>query len=266
MVFPTSSFVSSFRRGALAGLALALLWSAGDARADDDDARTLLKGMSDFMAKQTTVSFSYESTIEAVTKEFQKLAFVSSGKATISRPDKIRVTRTGGFVDMELVFDGKTFSLLGKNLNAYTQMTAEGDLSLLADLLAGAGIDAPATDLFSTDSYNALMTDVTDAKHIASAYVAGVECEYLAFRTPNYDWQIWIEAGDRPVPRRYAITNKHKVQAPQYVVEITDWKVGSEVAASDFSFKPPEGAKKVDMSELDGIDELPTPDDMEDDQ
>jgi hypothetical protein len=264
MVFPASS--SAFRKAAFTGLALALLWSGGDARAADDAARTLLKGMSDFMAKQTTVSFSYESTIEAVTKDFQKLAFVSSGQATISRPDKIRISRSGGFVDMELVFDGKTFSLLGKNLNAYTQMPVEGDLELLADLLAGAGIDAPAADLFSNDPYDALMTDVTDAKHIASAYVAGVECEYLAFRTPNYDWQIWIEAGDRPVPRRYVITNKHTVQSPQYVVEMTDWKIGSEVAASDFSFKAPDGAKKVDMSELNGIDELPAPDDMEDGQ
>jgi hypothetical protein len=195
------------------------------------------------------------------------LQFVSSGKATISRPDKIRVTRRGGFVDLELVFNGKTFSLLGKNLNAYTQIPAEGDLEMLGDILAGAGIDAPAADLFSKDSYDALLTDVTDAKHVASAYVAGVECEYLAFRTPNYDWQIWIEAGDQPVPRRYVVTSKHKVQAPQYTVEITDWKLGQEIAAAEFDFKAPDGAKKVDMSEIDGIDELPTPDEiMEDDQ
>jgi hypothetical protein len=38
--------------------------------------------------------------------------------------------------------------------------------------------------------------------------------------------------------------------APQYTLDIRDWKTGSEVAADDFSFKAPEGAKKLDPGEL----------------
>ncbi len=61
------------------------------------DARALLKAMSDYIAAQPSFSFTYNSTLEAVTKENQKLEFVSSGGVTVSRPDKIRATRTGGF-------------------------------------------------------------------------------------------------------------------------------------------------------------------------
>jgi hypothetical protein len=38
--------------------------------------------------------------------------------------------------------------------------------------------------------------------------------------------------------------------APQYTLDIRDWKTGDEVAADDFSFKAPDGAKKLDPKEL----------------
>ena len=70
--------------------------------------------MSDYMAAQKAISFQYDTILEIVTKDKQKLALASSGKITLNRPDKIRDTRTGGFADIEFIFDGKTLTLLGK--------------------------------------------------------------------------------------------------------------------------------------------------------
>ena len=237
-----------------AALTLVFLLAPGNARADD--AKDLLKAMSDYMAAQQKFSFAYQSTIEAVTPEFQKLQFVSSGTATINRPDKIQLTRKGGFADVELVFDGTTFSVLGKNLNAYAQTEAKGTLEELGERLADAGVEAPGADLLSSNIFEDLMDGVTDAKHIGGAVVNGVDCEYLAFRKADVDWEIWIADGDKPIPLRYVITSKHVSQAPQYSLKLSDFKSGEEAAAADFSFKPGD-AKKVDLSELDSIDELP---------
>jgi hypothetical protein len=44
---------------------------------------------------------------------------------------------------------------------------------------------------------------------------------------------------------------------PQYSIQVRDWKAGDEVAATDFSFKNPSDAKKVDLKNLEGADELP---------
>lgn len=248
--------IRAFRKYFTVGVFLASLLPAGGAYADD--ARELLKAMSDYMGKQQAFSFTYQSTIEAVTDDFRKLQFVSSGTATVSRPDNIHITRTGGFADLDVVFDGTTLSILGKNLDAYAQVEAKGSLDDLIDRLADAGVNAPGGDLLASNIFDGLMDGVTDAKHIASAFVDGVECEYLAFRTPDTDWQIWIEAGEHPIPRRYVITSKHIVMAPQYTLEISNFKSGAEVAAASFKFDKPATAKKVDLSELEMIDELPT--------
>ena len=44
---------------------------------------------------------------------------------------------------------------------------------------------------------------------------------------------------------------------PQYSIQIRDWKAGDAVAATDFSFTNPTDAKKVDLKNLEGTDELP---------
>jgi hypothetical protein len=54
---------------------------------------------------------------------------------TLSRPDKIRATRAGGFANVELVFDGKTVSLLGREANLYAQAEVPGTIDNLVDVL-----------------------------------------------------------------------------------------------------------------------------------
>ena len=52
------------------------------------------------------------------------------------------------------------------------------------------------------------MTDVTDVKDLGSGVIGGKECDHLAFRAKDTDWQIWIAQGDEPYPCRYVITSK----------------------------------------------------------
>ena len=104
-------------------------------RADETQAKEMFKAMSDYTAAQKAISFEYDSNLEIVTKEEQKLGLASSGTVTLDRPDKIRVTRAGGFTNVEMVFDGKTLSLLGKNANAYFQTEVPGTIDHLAEVL-----------------------------------------------------------------------------------------------------------------------------------
>jgi len=234
------------------------LGTASGAIADDADAKNLFKAMSDYLAAQKAMSFGYDTNFEVVTKDQQKLALASSGTITLNRPDKIRATRSAGFADIEMIFDGKTLTLLGKNANLYTQIAVPGTIdSLIDELRDKYNKPLPGADLLLSNVYDVLMPDVIDAKDLGSGVIGGVECDHLAFRTKDVDWQIWIAQGDRPYPCRYVITTKLVATAPQYSVQIRDWRTGSEVASEDFSFGNSTNAKMMDLKELPDIGDLP---------
>src|SRR3954471_24336426 len=239
-------------------VAAVIAFTAQPARADDAEA--LLKAMTDYTAAQKAISAAFDSDIEIVTPELEKIQFTSSGKLQLARPDKLRISRTGGYADVQLVYDGKTVSIYGNNAKAYAQADLAGTVDQLVDLLqAKTGAAMPGTDLLLTNAYDELMSSVVLAQHIGQGVVDGVECEHLAFRGPDTDWQIWIETGARPIPRKYVITSKTVTGAPQYTLRIKDWKTDAIADADAFVFKPPAGATKVglDSEVVVEFDELP---------
>jgi hypothetical protein len=219
------------------------------------DAERILKTMTDYMASQKTLSLTVDTDIEVVTPELQKIQFTSSGKVILSRPDKIRATRTGGYAEIDMIYDGKTLTVNNKDANSFAQLDTPGSIDQLIDLLRDKyAVAAPGADLLLSRSFDEMTSDVIDSKHIGQGVIDGVECEHLAFRNGDTDWQIWIEVGARPIPRKYVITSKTVTGAPQYTLRIKD--VRTEVPADAFSFNP-QGAKIVAIETLENIDELP---------
>ena len=224
-----------------------------------DDAAKILKAMSDYLGGQKSLSAKFDSDIEVVTSDLQKIQFTSSGEMKMNRPDKLRIRRTGGYADVDLVYDGKTVSLYGNNAKSYVQSDLAGSVDKMIDTLQSqSSVGLPGADLLLSNSYEQLMADVIDAKHIGQGVVDGVECEHLAFRDSEIDWQIWIETGAKPVPHKYVITSKTVTGAPQYTLKIKDWKTDAN-PDGDFVFKPPADATKValDSSGIIEFDEVP---------
>jgi hypothetical protein len=226
----------------------------------EDDAVKILKAMADYTAGQKSISATFDSDIEVITQDLQKLQFTSSGQLKLERPDKLRVKRTGGYTDVDLVFDGKMVSLYGNNAKAYVQADVAGTIDQLIDRLQSTtGGAMPGTDLLLSNSFDVLTSDVIEGHHIGQGVVDGVECEHLAFRGHDTDWQIWIQTGAQPIPRKYVITSKTLAGAPQYTLRIKDWKTDAIADSEAFAFRPPEGTTKVslDSDVMIEFDEVP---------
>lgn len=226
---------------------------------DSVEARTRLKAMSDYLVAQKFASVSFDSLLEVVTTSDQKLALASSGTVTLSRPDWVRATRSGGFADVEILFDGKTLTLLGKNINRYIQVAMPGTVDHLIDELKDTyNRPLPAADLLLTNAYEQLMQGVFDSKDLGSGVIGGTECDSFAFRKEEVDWQIWIAQGDRPYPCRFVVTSKFIEREPQYSIQFRDWKFGDDVTVRNFTFQNPSNAQKVELRDLqDKIGDLP---------
>jgi hypothetical protein len=222
----------------------------------DEDAVKILKTMSDYIANQKTLSVTFDSDVEVITSDLQKLQFTSSGQVQLSRPDKLRAIRTGGYTDVEVVFDGRTLTVNGKDKNIFAQLDSPGSVDQLIGLLRDKyAVAAPGGDLLLSRSSDEMLADVIDAKDVGRGVVDGVECEHLAFRNLDTDWQIWIELGARPIPHKYVITSKAVTGMPQYTLRIKEWR--TDLPADAFAFKPAQGAKKVALEALAETDEVP---------
>jgi hypothetical protein len=132
-----------------------------------------------------------------------------------------------------------------------------GDIDHLIDQLRDTyGKPVPGADLLSSNVYDALMAETDELKDLGSGVIGGVECDHIAGRAGEVDWQIWIAQGDSPYPCRYIVTSKLVAGAPQYSVDISGWSADGGVASADFSFSNTTNAESRDLGDLPDIDEL----------
>src|SRR6266481_4184494 len=186
-------------RATLGAATAAVILLAATSAVRADDSANILKSMTDYLGTQKSLSASFDSDIEIITPELQKIQFASSGQMKLSRPDKLRVRRTGGYADVELVYDGKTISVHGNNAKSYVQADLPGTVDQMIDAIqARSGVGMPGTDLLLSNAFDELMASALEGKHIGLGVVDGVECEHLAFRgqatPPARPRSTWIPA------------------------------------------------------------------------
>src|SRR5690349_13684495 len=128
------------------GASIMILTFAATHSARADDPAKILKSMTDYLSGQNSLSASFDSDIEIITPELQKIQFSSSGQMKLSRPDKLRVRRTGGYADVELVYDGKTMSIYGNNAKSFVQADLAGTVDQMIDgIHARSSVGMPGT-------------------------------------------------------------------------------------------------------------------------
>jgi hypothetical protein len=241
-------------------LCLGLLCSAPAAlvQPQEDAAKGILQAMSDYMSKLKTIELTFDSSIEIITPQLEKIQFNSSGEVLLSRPNQLRAHRFSGHADVTMYVDGKTATVYGKQMNGYAQFAFAGTLDqLIASLRAGRGVALPGADLLVADPYAALVAGVMEAKYLGTGIVDGVPCDHLAFRNFDTDWQLWVQAGDKPIPRKLIVTSKTMNCAPQHTIHVKSFKSGVKPPANAFTFVPPTGAAQLESDALIELDELP---------
>jgi hypothetical protein len=247
--FTLNRFGATWRSHALILTAVTCL-AAGYTSAQDavePEAARILIAMSENLKSIPALSVDYDADQEIVDLEGQKIQYSASGTIALDRAEGFRLTRKGPFADAEVIFDGSTISLHSKRTNVYAQLQSPGQsVEVAADeLRVATGLDAPGADLLASDPYAVLTDGVTKGTLVGSAFVGGVECDHLAFRTDIVDWQIWISKGNNPLPLKYVITTKWVTGAPEYSLRLSNWK-SDAIDAGRFTFTPPANARKLE--------------------
>lgn len=244
------------RKASTALLASAVICSAGLAQADDAFALQTLEKMSDYLAAQTAISFDYDTSLDVVTSDEQKLTIASSGTVGVQRPNMLHAVKKGGFATVEVGFDGQTLTVLNAETGQYGQEDLAGSVEDLIETLRETyKRPLPAADLLAPD-YAALLTEkITNVKDLGSGVIGGAICDHFAFRTDEFDLQLWIAEGSDPYPCQYAITNRKVAGWPEYRVVVRNWQTGDGVADAA-KITLPEAAEMVAIPEIPDLDDL----------
>jgi hypothetical protein len=238
---------------ALAVVALLLATAAQaepPAKGPDIDAKAAaaIASMCDFLKKQPVLAFTAEVSQEVVYPSGQTIQVNRVLDMVLKRPDKLYARITGDERDRVFVYDGKTAIRADLDKGVYAVLdappTVDGLLTLLAEKY---GMVAPLSDFLVSDPCAALLNNVQVGDDLGEHLAAGKACEHLAFTQKDVDWQLWIENGKLPLPRKLVINDKEKMGWPQYSASLTQFDLHPKLPAGLFTFKPAKDARQIDF-------------------
>ena len=225
-----------------------------DSSAVDPRAMEILKKMSDLLGRTSSLGFTAEETYDELDGN-QMLQFSNIRSVAVRRPDRIIADTSGDTVNRSAWFDGKRFSLLDKEHNVYGSSEFSGTIDQLLDRLDEQfEVVIPLGELISENLLAQLTERLRGASYVGLHKVGDARCHHLAFILDLLDFQIWLEAGEKPLPRKLVITYKQEPGMPQYTAVFTRWNLEMETPDSLFEFQIPAGARKIDWT----VPELPS--------
>jgi len=217
------------------------------ANAVDPASVQAVKDMGAYLQTLKRFRVSTELTGERVLKDGQKLQHAARADLDVARPSKLRARMSSAKTERELIYDGKSVTLYAPAHKYYSTVEFAEPIGALIDRLEERyGVEVPLSDLFRWGTPDAPLDKIESAMNAGQDLVGKDLCDHYAFRQGSIDWQIWITAGERPLPRKVVITNRADEARPQSVSMIT-WNLKPTFQDSVFRFTPPQGAKKVEI-------------------
>ncbi len=209
-----------------------------------------LKDMGAFLQTLKRFEVSTELTGERVLADGQKLQHTATADMDVVRPNKLRATMRSARTERELVYDGKTVTLYTPAQKYYSTVEFTENIGgLIRRLEEKYGVELPLSDLFLWGTPDAPLDRIESAMNAGQDFIGDDLCDHYAFRQAKADWQIWIVAGNKPLPRKVVITNRADEARPQSV-SLIDWNLKPKFTDSVFKFTPPKGASKIEIVPL----------------
>jgi hypothetical protein len=190
---------------------------------------------------------STDLTAERVLADGQKLQHTARADLDVERPNRLRVRMFSARSERELIYDGKTVTLWTPAQKYYSTVAFAEPFDVLVDRLQDKyAVQVPLSDLFIWGTPDAPLDKIESAMNAGQDFIGDDLCDHYAFRQGTIDWQIWITAGSKPLPRKIVITNRGDEARPQSV-SLLDWNLRPAFKESTFRFVPPKGARLVEI-------------------
>jgi hypothetical protein len=214
----------------------------------DKDPLKILKAACEHIAGLNGLSGVVETAIDDIKPTGSKIKLSQQRVVYVSRPDKMTVDVSGDGEDKRVVYDGRTIALFDRKRKTYAVADMPGSIGKMTEkLVTDYAVVLPMSDFLRDGAYDSLAATIVSSQYLGTEKVGKAECHHLAFVSGDVDWQVWISFGDKPVPRKIVIDHRHERSRPRYVATIVAWVENPTFKPSTFEFKPPAGARQVEM-------------------
>jgi hypothetical protein len=211
----------------------------------EPEAMDALNRMGTYLRSLKEFQVEAKITEEDVLTDGQKVEYGHTTNILAKRPDRLRVEVEGDQKSRLFFYDGKTFTLFARRVGYYATVPAPGTIGQLIEKVTDKyNIEIPLVDLFLWGTPQASTPEITAADDIGPASVDGVTCEHYSYRQPGLDWQVWVQLGDHPLPRKIVITNTTDEARPQHS-SVLAWNLAPSYDADAFVFHAPQDAKRI---------------------
>src|ERR1700710_1463567 len=214
-----------------------------------------LKTMGARLTAARSMAFTAVVSYESPSRLGPPLVYSTKSQVLMQRPDKLRVITLADGPPSEFYYDGKTMTAFAipENLMAVADAPPTIDAALEAAYDTGA-IYFPFTDVIVADPYKDLSAGLKSAFYIGqSEVVGGVTTDMVAYVTGEVFVQVWIGANDKLPRRVYAIYLNDPARV-RHVLELSDWKLDVDIAASAFVATNTTGAARIAFARPDATD------------
>ena len=234
------------------------VWTAGTtARAGESgplepEAVQRLQRMSDVLAKARTLRLKAESLYDQVELSGVKIKRSVTQEIVLRRPDSLHFSssRDDGKV-REGRYDGQALTIVPKGGGTYARIEAPGGIDAMLDLIqADYQVNVPVADLLYADLYGRVKDYLLSGVFLGPRTIDGEVLDQLSFETTGADWQLWLEQGDRPLPRRLVVTFVNAPGEPEYLTVIREWKLDQDVDEAQFRSQVPPDWRRIDLPKV----------------
>lgn len=218
---------------------------APEAMAALEEMGTYLRGLKAFEVTSNTLT-------DEVINDGIKLQFAGTASLKVRRPDKLQAEIASDRKQRKIYYDGRKLTLYGPRVKYYATVSAPPTLRETVEVFAKKyGVAMPFADLFYWGTEAAPVTDIKFAAYIGPSTVDGVMTDHYVFRQEGIDWQIWIQQGATPLPRKLVITTTSEPTHPEYIATMR-WNVTPKLENATFAFKPPSGTMQIPLQTAEG--------------
>jgi hypothetical protein len=217
-----------------------------------------LDRMGSYLRSLQSFELKANSDTDIILDNEQLVQFSRWATMKVRRPNGLRADiRDDGGDRKILYFNGKTATVFDPINKFYATVDAPPTLAELAKRLSERyGIELPVADLFYWDSNKVDTKTIQSADFLGDAEIDGKMTTHFALRQADVDWQIWVERGASPLPRKIVITSTSEPARPQHSV-LLRWNLAPKFGAGDFDFKPPPDAHRIVIRTTEGSVEKP---------